>query len=72
MELLCAGTPVNASLANDRTLLMWAAAHGGESSVHLLLAQGADRDLQDKRGKTAADMAFEGNHPGVVALLKQP
>ena len=72
VELLRAGTQVNAPLENDLTLLMWAAAYGGESSVRLLLAQGADRDLKDKRGKTAADMAFEGNHPGVVALLKQP
>ena len=72
MELLRAGTQVNAPLENDLTLLMWAAAYGGESSVRLLLAQGADRGLKDKRGKTAADMAFEGNHPGVVALLKQP
>lgn len=72
VELLRAGTQVNAALENDLTLLMWAAAYGGESSVRLLLAQGADRNLKDKRGKTAADMALEGNHPGVVALLKQP
>lgn len=72
MELLRAGTQVNAPLENDLTLLMWAAAYGGESAVRLLLAQGADRNLKDKRGKTAADMALEGNHPGVVALLKQP
>jgi uncharacterized protein len=71
-ELLRAGTQVNAPLENDLTLLMWAAAYGGESSVRLLLAQGADRSLKDKRGKTAADMAIEGNHLGVVALLKQP
>jgi uncharacterized protein len=71
-ELLRAGTLVNAPLENDLTLLMWAAAYGGESSVRLLLAQGADRNLKDKRGKTAADMALEGNHLGVVALLKQP
>ena len=72
MELLRAGTQVNAPLENDLTLLMWAAAYGGESSVRLLLAQGADRGLKDKRGKTAADMAFEGNHLDIVALLKQP
>lgn len=72
MELLRAGTQVNAPLENDLTLLMWASAYGGESAVRLLLAQGADRNLKDKRGKTAADMALEGNHPGVVALLKQP
>ena len=30
---------------------------GGESSVRLLLAEGADRSLKDARGKTALDMA---------------
>jgi uncharacterized protein len=72
IELLRVGTQVNAPLENDLTLLMWAAAYGGESSVRLLLARGADRNLKDRRGKTATDMALEGNHLGVVGLLKQP
>ena len=68
-ELLRAGTPVNAQLENELTLLMWAAAYGHEASVRLLLAQGAERGLKDNRGKTAADMAREGNHLAVARLL---
>jgi uncharacterized protein len=71
LELIRAGTAVNAALENDLTLLMWAAAYGHESSVRLLLTEGADRDLKDRRGKTAADMAREGNHQNVISLLEQ-
>jgi ankyrin repeat protein len=70
-ELLRAGTPVNGRLENELTLLMWAAAYGHEASVNLLLAQGAERGLKDNRGKTAADMAREGNHLAVARLLEQ-
>ena len=72
LALIRSGTNVNAALENDLTLLMWAAAYGGESSVRLLLAEGADRSLKDARGKTALDMAREGNHSGVVSLLQKP
>jgi ankyrin repeat protein len=71
-ELLRAGTPVNGRLENELTLLMWAAAYGHEAAVNLLLAQGAERGLKDNRGKTAADMAREGNHLNVARLLDQP
>lgn len=71
-ELIKAGTQVNARLENDLTLLMWAAAYGHEATVRLLLAQGAERGLQDSRGKRAADMAHEGNHLALARLLEQP
>ncbi len=71
-ELMRVGTPVNAALENQLTLLMWAAAYGHEPAVRMLLSQGADREAKDNRGKTAADMAAEGNHPNIVSLLKQP
>ncbi len=71
LALIEAGTGVNAPLDNDLTLLMWAAAYGQESSVSLLLSKGADRRLKDSRGKTAADMAREGEHAKVLALLAQ-
>lgn len=69
-ELLRAGTPVNARLDNDLSLLMWAAAYGHESTARFLLEQGADRTLKDQRGKTAAAMAHEGNHLLVAKLLE--
>ena len=72
LELIRAGTPINAPLDNNLTLLMWAAGYGQESSVRLLLAQGADRSLKDLRGKTAADMARDSKHQSVVTLLEQP
>ena len=71
-ELLRAGIQVNARLENELTLLMWAAAYGHEATVNFLLAQGAERGLKDGRGKTAADMAREGNHLAVARLLDQP
>ena len=71
-ELLRAGTPVNAALDNELTLLMWAAAYGHEATVRWLLAQGADRSLKDGRGKTAAEMASEGGHEKVRAILTKP
>lgn len=70
LALIQAGTAVNAALDNELTLLMWAAAYGHEAAVRLLLAQGADPRLKDRRGKTAADMAREGNHPTVASLLE--
>lgn len=69
-ELLRAGTAVNTRLDNDETLLMWAAGYGHVSTVQLLLDQGADRSLKDNRGKTAADIAREGNFMAVLKLIE--
>lgn len=69
-ELLRAGTPVNGRLENDLTLLMWAAPYGHESTVKFLLDQGADKSLKDNRGKSAADMARDGNQLALAKLLE--
>jgi hypothetical protein len=37
--------------------------------VKFLLEQGADRSLKDNRGKTAADMARDGNFTAAASLL---
>jgi ankyrin repeat protein len=68
-ELVKAKTDVNAKLENDLTLLMWAAAYGQEESVRYLLAQGADREAKDNRGKTAEMMARDANHLALAQLL---
>jgi ankyrin repeat protein len=71
LALLEAGTPVNARLANQLTLLMWAAGQGQESTTKLLLEHGADAALRDDRGKTAADIAREAQHPEVLRILER-
>ena len=68
--LLRAGAPVNARLDNDETLLMWAAGYGHVSTVQFHLEQCTDRSLKDNRGKTAADMARDGNFTAVAKLLE--
>lgn len=69
MALLSHGTQVNALLENDLTLLMWGTGYGHEAVVRALLSAGADRTLKDNRGKTAVDMAREGNHQAVLNQL---
>ncbi len=69
-QLLQAGTQINDRLDSDLTLLMWAAAYGHEATVRMLLARGAERGLRDNRGKTAADMARDGNHLALASLLQ--
>jgi uncharacterized protein len=69
MEFLRAGMQVNARLDNEETLLMWAAGYGHESTARLLLDAGADRSLKDNRGKTAADIAREGDFLDLSKLL---
>jgi ankyrin repeat protein len=52
------------------TPLMTAAAEGLVEVVRLLLAAGADRDLEDKDGDTALSFARQNGHAEVVALLE--
>lgn len=70
-ELHRLGSPLKDPLENQLTLLMWAAAYGHEATTRFLLELGLDRTLKDNRGKTAADMARDGNHLGLARLLEQ-
>jgi ankyrin repeat protein len=69
-ELLKAGTQVNARFANELTLLMWTAGYGHEAAAKLLVERGADRSLRDDRGKTAAEIAREGNFVALARMLE--
>jgi hypothetical protein len=68
--LLHAGVDANTVLAHNLTALMWAAGYGKTETVRALLAAGAKPELRDDRGKTALDLAREGNFPETAKLLE--
>jgi ankyrin repeat protein len=68
MELLAAnGANLDARDENQGTLLMYFARQGKTHAVRWLLAHGADRNVRNKSGKTAADVGRA--HAGIVRLL---
>ena len=66
--LLDAGADPNGG-EEGSTALLTAAANGDEELVRLLLERGADRQASLPDGRTAADLAREGGHDAVAALL---
>jgi ankyrin repeat protein len=68
--LLRAGVDPNAVYAHDLTALMWSAGYGQTTTAQALLAAGAKAELRDDRGKTALDIAREGNFADTVKLLE--
>ena len=56
--------------AHSLTALMWAAGYGHTQTVRSLLAAGARADLKDDRGKTAIDIAREGNFSETMKVLE--
>ena len=64
--LLEHGANVDAVNRQEETALHCAARYGHFSTVELLLERGAQRDLADRRGRTAADVAA----PSVVRSLR--
>jgi ankyrin repeat protein len=68
--LLRAGVDPNLLYVHELTALMWAAGYGKTETVQALLAAGARADLKDDRGKTALDIAREGNFVDTVKLLE--
>ena len=52
------------------TPLMTASGRGEPEVVRVLLAAGADKDLRNKKGKTALDYAIEYNKDACAALLR--
>ncbi|MBV9290524.1 MAG: ankyrin repeat domain-containing protein, partial [Hyphomicrobiales bacterium] len=75
--LIDAGVDVNRRYGHGLTALMWAAgpdASAGfedvQATVRLLIDRGAERDLKDDRGMTAADIARGMGRERVVDILK--
>lgn len=52
-----------------RTPLFLASSYGHETSVRLLLDNGAQPDMKDVRGQTPLSWAIEGGNRAVVKLL---
>jgi hypothetical protein len=69
---LDAGAEINAKSRYDATALIFAATNGHLDAVKLLVARGADVNVQDTfyRGR-AADSAFTGGHVAVAIFLLQ-
>jgi ankyrin repeat protein len=71
--LLEKGADVNLQgTAEGFTALMTAAAEGQVEVVRVLLAYGADPDLEDVDGDTAESFATQNGHSRVVAALRDP
>jgi hypothetical protein len=58
---------------SGQTALHHAAALGSEQAVKALLGAGADRTIQDRRGRTAVDLALlrKKSDPEQAGILKQ-
>lgn len=67
--LLSHGAEIDGRQAGGYTALHSAAANGDESTIRLLLAHEANRELQNEEGKTPMDMARERDQPRAVELL---
>jgi uncharacterized protein len=67
--LLERGADREAASPNGSTPLMLAARYGAESSVDLLLAQGADLTRRNERGLNAADFARLGGRESLAVRL---
>ncbi|MDQ6694494.1 MAG: ankyrin repeat domain-containing protein [Chloroflexota bacterium] len=68
--LLAHGAHVNATQADDYAPLHEAAQNGDLHMARLLLRYGADPNAPSVGGKTAHDIAREGNHQELAALLE--
>jgi ankyrin repeat protein len=68
--LVSAGAGINDRTDSGATPLMNAAWYGNTLAAEELLRLGADPELRDNRGRTAAMMAFERGHDELAKLLK--
>ena len=68
VDLLYAGTEIDAKAADGDTPLIWAARYGNIRTTRLLLLLGADRTIKNTHGETALDSicGCEDNDEGYV------
>ena len=62
---------VNDRLFSELPPLLRAALYGKPRALKALLDCGADRNITDKRGLTALQLAQKYNHPEIVEILLQ-
>jgi ankyrin repeat protein len=68
--LLVDGMDVNATDAEGRNLLHWAAEQGHLEAIDRLLRLGADADARDGRGRTPRELARHAGQAEAAALLQ--
>jgi len=68
-EFVSKGTPVDSTVDDGSTALMWASFNGHTPVVTYLLEHGATVDLKDTNGRTALLYASSGPYPETVGLL---
>jgi ankyrin repeat protein len=68
-QFVSKGTPVNSTIDDKSTALMWAAFNGHTAVAAYLLERGATVDLKDINGRTALLYASSGPYPATVGLL---
>ena len=68
-EFVSKGTPVDSTIDDNSTALMWASFNGHTAVASYLLEQGATVDVKDANGRTALLYASSGPYPETVGLL---
>ena len=63
------GVDINLESISGRTPIFWAAAHGYEDIVGLLLRAGADPNLTGEDGRTPLSIAKHHGHGKIVSML---
>lgn len=68
-EMNCEDSDINICDDYGWTSLMMASCEGSYDAVEFLLRLGVDKDVKDKTGRNARDLAFKRGHTKIVQLL---
>jgi RNA polymerase sigma-70 factor (ECF subfamily) len=69
-QMLVDGVEINAKDAGGRALLHWAVENDHVEAARLLLKYGADRNIPDRSGRTAYQLAKKRRNPQVLGLFE--